>query len=73
MAKLDRRKALPPLPDLTPRVGRAPQSATGCCRRGVFRLLSCEINDVESDFFALGGHSLLATGRAAKAETFNRR
>ncbi|EBA8974394.1 enterobactin non-ribosomal peptide synthetase EntF [Salmonella enterica] len=71
--KLDR-KALP-LPDLTPRVkGRAPQSATEIAVAAAFsRLLGCEINDVESDFFALGGHSLLAMKLAAQlSQTFNR-
>lgn len=72
--KLDR-KALP-LPELTPRVkGRAPQSATEIAVAAAFsRLLGCEINDVESDFFALGGHSLLAMKPAAQlSQTFNRR
>lgn len=71
--KLDR-KALP-LPDLTPRVkGRAPQSATEMAVAAAFSsLLGCEINDVESDFFALGGHSLLAMKLAAQlSQTFNR-
>ncbi len=71
--KLDR-KALP-LPDLTPRVKgvrRSPQRRLLSPRR--FRLLGCEINDVESDFFALGGHSLLAMKLAAQlSQTFNRR
>ncbi|KJG49734.1 hypothetical protein UA70_13525 [Raoultella planticola] len=30
------------------------------------RLLGCEVNDIEADFFALGGHSLLAMRLAAQ-------
>lgn len=54
--------------------GRAPQSATEIAVAAAFsRLLGCEINDVESDFFALGGHSLLAMKLAAQlSQTFNR-
>ncbi|WP_338843326.1 enterobactin non-ribosomal peptide synthetase EntF [Citrobacter europaeus] len=64
--KLDR-KALP-MPQLTSRTsGRAPRTGTETTIAQSFAaLLSCEVNDVEADFFALGGHSLLAMKLAAQ-------
>ncbi len=64
--KLDR-KALP-LPTLTAKnSGRPPRPGTESTVAQAFsRLLGCEVNDVEADFFALGGHSLLAMRLAAQ-------
>ena len=58
--KLDR-KALP-LPQLTSATaGRAPEPGIEATVAEAFaRLLACEINSINDDFFALGGHSLLA-------------
>jgi enterobactin synthetase component F len=71
--KLDR-KALP-LPELAQKTpGRAVESDTEIAVAQAFSaLLGCEIDDVESDFFALGGHSLLAMRLAAQlSRTFAR-
>ena len=64
--KLDR-KALP-LPTLgTARGGRPPEPGIEATVAEAFsRLLGCEVNDIEADFFALGGHSLLAMRLAAQ-------
>ncbi|MFQ9622536.1 MAG: amino acid adenylation domain-containing protein [Enterobacteriaceae bacterium] len=64
--KLDR-KALP-LPTLgSERSGRAPEAGMETTVAEAFsRLLGCEVNDIEADFFALGGHSLLAMRLAAQ-------
>ncbi|KIZ41754.1 enterobactin synthase subunit F [Raoultella ornithinolytica] len=64
--KLDR-KALP-LPTLgSERSGRTPEAGMETTVAEAFsRLLGCEVNDIEADFFALGGHSLLAMRLAAQ-------
>ncbi|HHG8773611.1 TPA: enterobactin non-ribosomal peptide synthetase EntF [Raoultella planticola] len=64
--KLDR-KALP-LPTLgNARGGRPPEPGMEATVAEAFsRLLGCEVNDIEADFFALGGHSLLAMRLAAQ-------
>ncbi|MFK3705155.1 enterobactin non-ribosomal peptide synthetase EntF [Klebsiella sp. NPDC088457] len=64
--KLDR-KALP-LPTLdNARGGRPPEPGIEATVAQAFsRLLGCEVNDIEADFFALGGHSLLAMRLAAQ-------
>ncbi len=64
--KLDR-KALP-LPTLgNEQRGRPPEPGMETTVAQAFsRLLSCEVNDIEADFFALGGHSLLAMRLAAQ-------
>ena len=64
--KLDR-KALP-LPTLGgERSGRPPEPGMETLVATAFsQLLSCEVNDIDADFFALGGHSLLAMRLAAQ-------
>ncbi|MGB7800895.1 enterobactin synthase subunit F [Buttiauxella sp.] len=64
--KLDR-KALP-LPELASgATGRAPESQLETVIAEAFaRLLGCEIQSVDDDFFALGGHSLLAMRLSAE-------
>ena len=64
--KLDR-KALP-LPTLGgERSGRPPEPGMEPLVATAFsQLLSCEVNDIDADFFALGGHSLLAMRLAAQ-------
>lgn len=64
--KLDR-KALP-LPTLGgERIGRPPEPGMETLVATAFsQLLGCEVNDIDTDFFALGGHSLLAMRLAAQ-------
>lgn len=64
--KLDR-KALP-LPTLGgERSGRPPEPGMETLVATAFsQLLGCEVNDIDTDFFALGGHSLLAMRLAAQ-------
>ncbi len=47
--------------------GRVPESESEIAVAQAFSaLLGCEVNDIETDFFALGGHSLLAMRLAAQ-------
>ncbi len=51
----------------TARGGRPPEPGIEATVAEAFsRLLGCEVNDIEADFFALGGHSLLAMRLAAQ-------
>ena len=63
--KLDR-KALP-MPQLSTRSGRVPDSANEHLLADLFQqLLGCDSVFADDDFFALGGHSLLAMRLAAE-------